>query len=240
MFGIKETKSMKEVAKQLSTLRVLAFAVLLGVFTFLSVLEVSLSPTLAQQQTTNNTAAGEIPETAELPQQLLMTVIVDDEPLYQSISSNRTSMRVVDVCPSVVIQEVSYIEKAFMKNIGNVTNTATFVDNISRDGTIIVHGVGKGIITTENGDTVSWNAYGLALPAGYGYGINNDTGTNTTAADNGLNNTEKITIYRGIIFFSTDSERLSFMNNLVGLYISQVNEENGTSLRQIWEWRNNY
>lgn len=231
--------SMKEVAEQLSTLRVLAFVVV-GVLTFLSVPDVSLSAALAQQQTTDNTA-GDIPKPAELPQQLLMMAIVNDEPLYRSISSDRTSLRVVDVVsPSVVIEEVSYIEKAFMKNIGNVTNTVTFVDNISRDGTIIVHGVGKGIITTENGDTVSWNAYGLGLPAGYGDGNNNDTATNTTAADNGLNNTEKITIYRGIIFFSTDSERLSFMNNLVGLYISQVNDENGTSLRQIWEWRNNY
>jgi hypothetical protein len=76
-------------------------------------------------------------------------------------------------------------------------------------------------ITTENGDMISWNAYDLGLT------VNGNV--DDTAA--GLN-TERNTTFRGIIFLSTNSENLSFMNNVVGLYI---NDENG---RQIWEWRN--
>lgn len=228
---------MKKVSEQPSTLKVLAITAV-GAFAFLFAPVISLSPALAQQ-ITNTTAVGGIPEITELPPQLLMTaIVVDNQPFYQSTSSNVTSMRIVDVSPSGVTQEVSFVEKAFMRNIGNVTNAVTFVDNITRDGRItIVHGAGKGIITTENGDTISWNSYGLGLPAGYGNRNNNDT--SATIASGGLN-TDRITTYRGIAFFSTDSERLSFMNNVVGLYISQVNDENGSSWRQIWEWKNNY
>jgi hypothetical protein len=80
----------------------------------------------------------------------------------------------------------------------------------------------KEIITTENGDIISWNAFDIGLTVN-GNGNGDDTG--------GLD-TERNTTFRGIIFLSTNSENLSFMNNVVGLYI---NDENG---RQIWEWRN--
>ena len=94
-----------------------------------------------------------------------------------------------------------------MKSIGNVTNTGTFIDNSSDDGRVL-RGVGKGTITTENGDTISWTAYD----------IGNKTGNMTT--------------YRGTIFFDTNSEKLANMDNVIGLYIQT--ESNG---RQIWEWK---
>lgn len=242
---------MRKVPEQLSAQRVLAFATVVGIFAFVSAPAVSLSLAIAQQQTatTNTTTTGGIPETVDLPerqQRLLMMVTADNEPLYQSISGNLTSTRIVEVVsPSVVMEEESFIERAVMKDIGNVTNTGTYVENIDYNrGT--VQGVGKGIITTEDGggrDRISWNAYdlGLLLLYGYGNGDNNFTGTDneSASAGAGLNNTERITTYRGIVFFKTDSERLSFMDNVIGLYITQVNNENGTSLRQIWEWRDN-
>jgi hypothetical protein len=150
----------------------------------------------------------------ELPQLLM----IDNEPFYQAIGGNITNVETVEVSPSVVVQKVSFVEKALMRNIGNVTNTGTYVENIYHNGT--QHGIGKGIITTENGDIISWNAYDLGLTV-------NGNGDDT----DGLN-TERTTTYREIIFLYTTSENLSFMNNVVGLYI---NDENG---RQIWEWRN--
>lgn len=160
---------------------------------------------------------------------------IDNEPLYQSTSGNLTSMRIVSVSPSVVIQEQSFVERAFMKDIGNVTTILTFVDNINHDEGI-VQGAGRGIISADNGDLIRLTLYSLGLLTGFDNGNNNDTSTTT---ENDTLNTERITRYRGIVFFDTDSERLSFLNNVVGLYVTQVNEENGTSLRQIWEWRNN-
>lgn len=200
-------------------LGVLAFAV--GALAFLFAPVASLSPVIAQQTTTDTTTTTipEIPETIESPQSLVM---IDNEPFYQAISGNVTNIEIVEVSPSVVVQKVSFVEKALMRDIGNVTNTGTFVENIYHNGT--QHGIGKGIITTENGDRISWNGYDIGLTVN-----GNGNGDDDTAS--GLN-TEREPTFRGIIFLSTTSENLSFMNNVVGLYI---NDENG---RQIWEWRN--
>jgi hypothetical protein len=130
----------------------------------------------------------------------------DREPLYQSISRNVTSVREVSANQT----EISFVEKGIMKNIGNVTNTGIFIDNSSDNGRVL-QGVGKGSITTENGDMISWNAYD----------IGNETGNVTT--------------FKGTIFFDTNSEKLASMDNVIGLYIQNIS--NGNSLRQIWEWK---
>jgi hypothetical protein len=201
--------------KQLSVLGVLTFAV--GALAFLAAPIASLSPVIAQQQTIDTTTTTTFPQTLEAidsPQSLM----IDNEPFYRATDSNITNIETVEASPSTVIQKVSFVEKALMRDIGNVTNTGTFVENINDNGT--QHGIGKGIITTENGDMISWNAYDIGLTVN---GNGNDTA--------GLNAEETAT-FRGIIFLQTNSENLSSMNNVAGLY---VNDENG---RQIWEWRN--
>lgn len=199
-------------------LGVLAFAAI-GALAFLFASIASLSPVNAQQQTTTDTTTTTtIPETPETLGSSQLLTMIDNEPFYQVIDSNITNVETVEVSPSVVVQKVSFEEEALMRNIGNVTNTGTFVENVYHNGT--QHGIGKGIITTENGDIISWNAFDIGLTVN---GNGDDTG--------GLD-TERNTTFRGIIFLSTNSENLSFMNNVVGLYI---NDENG---RQIWEWRN--
>jgi hypothetical protein len=203
------------VGKQLSVLGVLTFAV--GALAFLAAPIASLSPLIAQQQTIDTTTTTTFPQTLEAidsPQSLM----IDNEPFYRATDSNITNIETVEASPSTVIQKVSFVEKALMRDIGNVTNTGTFVENINDNGT--QHGIGKGIITTENGDMISWNAYDIGLTVN---GNGNDTA--------GLNAEETAT-FRGIIFLQTNSENLSSMNNVAGLY---VNDENG---RQIWEWRN--
>lgn len=209
---------------------VLAFAAAGALAFFLTLAALPHCAVMAQQQTVNTTTTGgtsEITDSAPPP----LMVVVDNEPFYQTTSSNITSVRIVDVTPSVVIQEVSFIDRAFIENIGNVTNTGTFIDNIDHDGAR-VHGVGKGVIIVENGrgDMISWNSYDLGLTV---YGNGNNTG-------GGLDTERITTTYRGIVFFNTNSERLSFLNNVVGLYITQVNNGHGSGLGQIWEWKNNY
>lgn len=214
---ISATKIDLKVYGQLRVLGVLVFAV--GALAFLFAPVTSLSPVIAQQTTTDMTTTTtatipEVPETIESPQSLM----IDNEPFYQAISGNITNVEILEASPSVVVQKESFIEKALIRNIGNVTNTGTFVETIHHNGTH--QAIGKGIITTENGDRISWNAYDIGLTVN---GDGNDTA--------GLN-TERKPTFRGIIFLSTASEDLSFMNNVVGLYI---NDENG---RRIWEWRN--
>jgi hypothetical protein len=200
-------------------LGVLAFVAAIGALAFLFAPIASLSPVIAQTTETTTTTIPEIPQTSESSQLLTM---IDNEPFYRAIDSNLTNVEIIEVSPSVVVHKVSFSETALMRNIGNVSNIGTFVETVFPDGTL--DGVGKGVITTENGDRIIWNAYDIGLTVN-GNGDNNDT------ASGGLS-TESMPTFRGIIFLSTNSEDLSFMNNVVGLYI---NDENG---RQIWEWRN--
>jgi hypothetical protein len=133
-------------------------------------------------------------------------ITLDREPLYQETSGNVTSMR--EISPNQI--EISFMEKGVMKNIGNVTNTGTFIDNSSDNGRVL-HGIGKGTITTGTGDKINWNAYD----------VGNKTGNKLT--------------YRGFIIFDTNSEKLASMDNVIGLYIQSKSD--GNSLRQIWEWK---
>jgi hypothetical protein len=204
-------------------LGVLAFAAAIGALAFLFAPIASLSPVIAQTTTeTTTTTIPEIPQTLESSQ--LLTMMIDSEPFYEAIDNNLTNIEIVDASPSVVVQKVSFSEIALMRNIGNVTNIGTFVENVYHNGT--VYGVGKGVITTENGDRISWNAYDIGLTVN-GNGGDDDTASGLSA--------EGMLRFRGIIFFQTTSENLGFMNNVVGLYINDINDENG---RQIWEWRN--
>jgi len=71
------------------------------------------------------------------------------------------------------------------------------------------------VITTANGDRISWNAYDIGLTV-------NGSDNNDTASDL---KTDRIPTFRGIIFLSTNSEDLSFMNNVVGLYVNDEKED---------------
>ena len=145
---------MKKVSEQLFAQRVLAFAAVIGAISFVSAPALSLSSIIAQQQTgtTNTTATERILETLDLherQQQPSTILTVDNEPLYKSISGNLTSSRIVDVVsPSLVIEEESFVERAIMKDVGNVTNNGTYTENIKQNRGI-ANGVGKGVITTD-------------------------------------------------------------------------------------------
>ena len=80
-----------------------------------------------------------------------------------------------------------------MKNIGNVTNNMTFTNTYLNAGTI--QAGGKGTIKTEDGDAINW--------------ISSDIGT---IKSNNI-------FFNGIILFNnTRSEKLSFLNNALGVY----------------------
>jgi hypothetical protein len=133
-------------------------------------------------------------------------IALDREPLYRSTGGNVTNMKEISANQT----EISFTEKGVMKNIGNVTNTGTFIENSSDNGRLL-HGAGKGTITTENGDTINWKAYDLG----------NKTGNTFT--------------YKGFYFFDTNSEKLASVDNVIGLYIHSKSDAN--NLRQIWEWK---
>ena len=124
------------------------------------------------------------------------------EPIYQAITEVHTTKELSST-PFRVTEE-SALENAVMKNIGNVTNNATFTKTYFSDGLIQCNS--RGTIETEDGQTIDW--------------ISSDIGT-----DNG-----KGLFFHGIILFNnTSSEKLSFLNNAVGVY-----KESPEIKRTIW------
>jgi hypothetical protein len=91
-----------------------------------------------------------------------------------------------------------------MKNIGNVTNNITFTNTYLSPE--LIQAKGKGIIETKDGQTIDW--------------ISSDIGAvNSTGF-----------FFNGIILFNnTQSEKLSHLNNSLGVYV-----ETPEIKRTIW------
>jgi len=91
-----------------------------------------------------------------------------------------------------IISEDRVIEKAIVKNIGNVTNNMTFLNTHLSDGTI--QSAAKGVITSEDGQNISWISSDI--------GMINDHGE----------------LFHGIVQFDiTNSSSFAFLNNATGI-----------------------
>ena len=136
------------------------------------------------------------------------TIIIAEDPFYQSINGTVTSTRILNV-EGIPQTEVSFFENAMINGNITVLNQGTFLESIHLNKII---GKGKGIITSSDGQGVTYNA--------------EDIGKVTR---NGS------IIYQGFIYFDTTSNgSLSFLKDSVGLYVSIVGGE--ASQRNIWQW----
>jgi hypothetical protein len=132
--------------------------------------------------------------------------------LYSTNDGNVTNVRILDIT-NPIKTEVSFVEKGIINETIQVTNQGTYIETyLSND---IIRGEGKGIITANNDEIDTWQAY-----------------------DNGrLLDSNDSQIYHGIIFFNSHSPgKLSFLDNKVGLYIIEIGDD-GIYSRYIWEWR---
>ncbi len=120
-----------------------------------------------------------------------------------------SSQRVIDVKGPTM--ETSVTANGRLRSV-QVTETLTYVANTSSKG--VLHGVGNGIITTQDGDLATYTAEGI-----------------------GKYDASGVLNWRGAIFFETSSEgKLGFLNNLVGVFEAQVDAE-GNFTDKIWEWK---
>jgi hypothetical protein len=138
------------------------------------------------------------------------SLVVAQSPFYESKVGKVIGQVVSNsVAPQV---QVSVVENGTMKGVGNVTNLETWWDTYKTP--TIINALGRGILTTKDGQMATWTAQDLGR-------INVNTG---------------VTTFNGIIFFNTNSTgSLGFLNNLVGLYITQTNSSMRTT--KIWEWK---
>ena len=93
-----------------------------------------------------------------------------------------------------------------------VNETLTFVSTPTPTG--VIHGEGKGIIMTVEGE--------MATYAGEAFGrITSSGGTS----------------WRGSVFYSTQSNgKIAFLNNLVGIFEVEIDAE-GNFSNDTWEWK---
>lgn len=114
------------------------------------------------------------------------------KPLYQAITSSFLTSYHISSKPYTVTKELVF-EKGVMKNIGNVTNNMTFINTYFHDGSIQSNG--KGVIKTKDSQMIKWIFSDIGTFKNQGY------------------------TFEGIVLFnSTNSEKLSFLNNKIGIY----------------------
>lgn len=139
------------------------------------------------------------------------SLVVAQPPLYQAEFGKLIGQTVLNTGGVPQIQE-SIIENGTMNGVGNVTNLETWVDTFKSPA--IAYGIGQGILTTKDKQRATWIAHDI--------GRTND--------NNGA------IIYHGVMFFSSNSTgKLAFLNNLEGLYITEVNGSKQTT--KMWEWK---
>jgi hypothetical protein len=120
-----------------------------------------------------------------------------------------SSQRVVDVKGRTM--ETTVMASGSLKGV-QVTETLTYVANPTSKG--VLHGVGNGIITTEDGDIVTFTGEGI-----------------------GAFDASGVLKWRGAIFFDTSSEgKLGSLNNIVGVFEAQVDAQ-GNFRDKTWEWK---
>jgi len=120
-----------------------------------------------------------------------------------------TSKRVLDAEGPII--ETSVEVTGNFKGI-EVTETLTFIG--TPRGTGVLHGVGKGIIMTRDGEMATYTGEGVGriVPGG---NVN----------------------WRGSVFYrSSSSGNLAFLNNLIGLFEVQIDSE-GNFSEKAWEWK---
>jgi hypothetical protein len=120
-----------------------------------------------------------------------------------------SSQRVIDVKGPTM--ETSVTASGRFRDV-QVTETLTYVANTSSKG--ILHGVGNGIITTEEGDIATYTGEGI-----------------------GRSDASGVLKWRGAVFFETSSEgKLGFLNNIVGVFEAQVDAQRNFT-DKTWEWK---
>jgi hypothetical protein len=114
------------------------------------------------------------------------------KPIYQAINSTFFNTQNISSKPLSITKEFVF-EKAVMTNIGNVTNNMTFINTYLPDNSI--QAKGNGTIKTEDGQTINW-----------------------ISSDIGIINSNGFTFQGIVLFNNTNSEKLSFLKNTIGIY----------------------
>lgn len=167
--------------------------------------------TNAQDQLSNNTEANVTISKDKVNDQTFDNLSnFFGTPMFFETSHNSIGSITISTTP--LKTQDSYNATGVLRDVGNVTEMATFVTTHLADGKST--SIGKGNFTTSDGDIASY-----------------------TGQDVGNTDSNGIETYKGIQIFSSNPEgKLGFLDNAIGIYVYKY-LPNGTTTGTIWEWK---
>lgn len=167
--------------------------------------------TNAQDQLSNNTEANvTISKDKVIGQTFDNLSNFFGTPMFFETSHNSIGSITISTTP--LKTQDSYNATGVLRDVGNVTEMATFVTTHLADGKST--SMGKGNFTTSDGDIANY-----------------------TGQDVGNTDSNGIETYKGIQIFSSNPEgKLGFLDNAIGIYVYKY-LPNGTTTGTIWEWK---
>ncbi len=124
-------------------------------------------------------------------------------PVYQAYAGIFLGSKNLSSGPPLISEDYA-VEKAVVKNVGNVTNNMTFINTHLPDGTI--QSAAKGVITSDDGQNISW--------------ISSDIGMFSDQGE----------MFHGVVQFDiSNSSNFSFLNNATG-----IDKQTPETKRTIW------
>jgi len=124
------------------------------------------------------------------------------------VKGKRIVRRVLSVDPPTA--EVSFEDAGAMFGVPT-TGIGSYTSVIQPDGSL--HGTGQGLITTNDGESITW-----------------------TGTGNGRFGPGGSISYRGMLFFRTASQKLARVHNSCGAFEYDVAAD-GTTVSKVWEWK---
>ena len=128
--------------------------------------------------------------------------------LISEVKGKRLVRRVISVDPPTA--EVSFEDAGHMLGVPT-TGIGSYTSIVGADG--IIHGDGQGLVTTQDGESITWTGTGVGR-FGPGGSVS----------------------YRGMLFFRTASQKLARLNGACGAFEYEV-DATGSTTSKVWEWK---
>jgi hypothetical protein len=162
---------------------------------------------------TTQRVVGSVPDTNVTSANTTNTTLTLSSPFWID-NDKTTGQRVLDVNnPSGPTLETSFSDfgAGIIKGVGNATTIGTIITSFRPGGAL--YSQGKGVTTTDDGEIATWTEQGI-----------------------GHFTKQGMVVFHGIRIFSTSStEKLAFLNNLVGVLYTQADIKSGIATNTIWE-----
>ncbi|MBI1891685.1 MAG: hypothetical protein HYS18_13620 [Burkholderiales bacterium] len=122
-----------------------------------------------------------------------------------------TSVRVLPFEGNLPRMEVTFQAQGKLVGVDTAT-VGTYIAVMTPAG--VYNGAGQGIVTTGDGETLTWTGTGVGKPTGQGMAAS----------------------WRGSIYYQTTSQRLAALNKMALIFEYEV-DENGNTADKLWEWK---